>query len=121
MKIFLDDQDRILYKKILRKYSAFYGVLIWSYTLMINHIHGILVPPSKEALSNTLREAHATYAAAFNRKYELTGSLWEKRYYSCAMEESHLWAAVRYVERNPVRAGLVSQVKITVGPAHGLT
>lgn len=109
--IFLDDEDRILYLKLFRKYSAYYKVWIWAYTLMINHIHAIVVPSSREALSKTIRETHASYAAAFNRKYALTGSLWEMRFYSCAMEEPHLWAAVRYVERNPVRAGIVSRAE----------
>lgn len=84
---------------------------IWAYALMTNHIHAIAVPQSKSALSDTLRNVHSAYGTWFNRKYELSGHLWQGRFYSCVLDDSHLWAAVRYVERNPVRAGIVNRAE----------
>src|SRR5687768_991086 len=80
--IFFDDDDRKHYLKLLREYAHLYEVLIWTYTLMPNHTHNIVVPAAKDALSKMFRDAHATYASDFNRKYHLTGHLWEARFYS---------------------------------------
>jgi putative transposase len=76
---------------------------------MRNHIHLIAVPESREALANSIRDVHGKYASRFNRKYEFTGHVWEARFYSTPLDQDHLWAAVRYVERNPVRANLVER------------
>jgi putative transposase len=78
---------------------------------MTNHIHTIVVPQSADALASTFRDAHSKYGSWFNRKYELTGHLWQGRFYSCVLGEDHLWNAVRYVELNPVRAGIVSRAE----------
>jgi putative transposase len=110
-RIFFDDEDRTHYLALLREYSRKYEVLIWTYSLMPNHTHNIVVPPSEDALSKMFRDVHGTYGSDFNRKYGLTGHLWEARFYSCAMDEPHFWAAVRYVERNPVRAGMVGRAE----------
>ena len=73
---------------------------------MNNHIHLILVPPEPDSLAVVLRRTHGRYAQYFNTRKCRTGHLWQNRFYSCPMDEHHLWAALRYVERNPVRAGL---------------
>jgi putative transposase len=54
-----------------------------------------------------LREIHGRYAAYLNSRQTVTGHVWQGRYYSCPMDDHHLWAALRYVERNPVRAGIL--------------
>lgn len=54
---------------------------------------------------------HGEYAEYFNEKYEVTGHLWEGRFFSCVLDEWHFWQAIRYVERNPVRAGLVDRAE----------
>src|SRR5688572_33480527 len=69
----------------------------------------IVVPQSEGALAETFRDAHSTCGRWFNRKYGLSGHLWQGRFYSCVLDEAHLWSAVRYVERNPVRAGIRSE------------
>lgn len=109
--VFRDEQDRIHYLRLLREKSIIHHVLIWVYTLMTNHIHTIVVPESEKALAETFRDAHSVYGHWFNRKYGLSGHLWQGRFYSCVLGESHLWAATRYVERNPVRAGLVQRAE----------
>ena len=97
--------------KVLRKKSITHRVLIWVYTLMTNHIHTIVVPQSETALAGTFRDTHSVYGSWFNRKYGLSGHLWQGRFYSCVLDEAHLWSAVRYVERNPVRAHIVDRAQ----------
>ena len=76
---------------------------------MTNHIHVIAVPQRADSLANAFRHAHSIYALRFNRKYRFSGHLWQDRFYSCALDERHMWATIRYVELNPVRAGLTSK------------
>ncbi len=109
--VFEEDGDRRAYLSMLHKYAGRYGLDVWAYCLMTNHVHIVCVPRSEGSLSKTLRDAHTRYATWFNRRRAKSGHLWHNRYYSCVMDESHLWAAVRYVERNPVRAGLVTRAE----------
>ena len=78
---------------------------------MMNHVHLILVSRSEEALGRVLRDSHRTYAMHFNRRVAETGHLWQAPYYSCVLDDVHLWTATRYVERKPVRAGLVKRAE----------
>jgi putative transposase len=84
---------------------------------MTNHTHLIAVPETGSAMSNTMRDIHGAYASMFNRKYRITGHLWQTRFYSCVLDHEHLAHAVRYVERNPVRAGMVLRAEDYPGPA----
>ena len=74
---------------------------------MSNHVHLIVVPRTDEALGQTLKHAHGRYAAYWNARQSSSGHVWQGRFYSCPLDDSHLWEALRYVELNPVRAGLV--------------
>lgn len=105
--ILASDADRIIYLELLREYSQLYGLSLLGYCLMSNHIHLIAVPHRPEALSHSLRQAHGRYAAYWNARQSSTGHVWQGRFYSCPLDESHLWMALRYVELNPVRAGMV--------------
>src|SRR5688500_6884392 len=107
LDIFVDDTDRHVYLRMLRDQLQKHEVLIWAYCMMRNHIHNIVVPEKEEALSCVFQSAHGEYAQYFNARYGKTGHLWESRFHSSVLDESYLWNAVRYVERNPVRAGLV--------------
>ena len=69
------------------------------------------MPETETGLSKTFGDTHATYASMFNRKYGLTGHLWQARFYSSVLDDGHLFHAVRYVERNPVRASLVARAE----------
>ena len=109
--IFLEDSDFILYSKLLLKASRDNGLHIHSYTWMSNHVHIIAVPDRVDTLSKVFRKVHSSYARIFNAKYELRGYLWQDRFYSCPLDETHFWAAIRYVERNPVRAGMVQRAE----------
>jgi len=109
--VFFDDEDRHYYKKVLRDQADSRRLLIWNYALMTNHVHFIVVPQLETSLAETFRNAHSNYSQWFNRKYNLKGHLWQARYYSCLLDERHLWSAVRYVERNPVRANIVKRAE----------
>jgi putative transposase len=78
---------------------------------MLNHIHLVAVPPDLKSLGVALRSAHGTYADYFNTKHEQVGHLWGERYFSSVLDEAYLWNAIRYVEQNPVRAGLVERAE----------
>jgi len=78
---------------------------------MPNHVHLIVVPQRAASLPVALRYAHGRYAAYFNARRASSGHLWQGRYYSCPLDPPHLWAALRYAEINPVRAGMVADAR----------
>jgi putative transposase len=104
-----DDYD--LYRDLLGQQCRARGVAVWAWCLMPNHVHLILVPPEAAALAAALGEAHRRYTQAVNRREGWRGYLWQGRFASCPMDERHLLAAIRYVERNPVRARLVRRAE----------
>jgi putative transposase len=78
---------------------------------MSNHVHLVAVPAQEDSLSAGLRDAHTVYAMYFNTRAELMGHVWQGRFNSTVLDDAHLWAAVRYVENNPVRAGMVKRAE----------
>ncbi len=76
---------------------------------MPNHVHLVAVPESAAGLRRAIGEAHRRYTSEVNRREGWTGHLWQGRFASFVMEERYLLAAARYVELNPVRAGLVER------------
>ena len=109
--LFEVDADREAYLRFLQKYALRHGLAVWAYCLMTNHVHLVVVPEREESLGRALRDAHTVYAMYFNRRTRLTGHVWQGRFYSTPKDDPHLWAAVRYVEQNPVRAGLVERAE----------
>jgi len=109
--VFDSDADREAYLRFLQEYSERHRLAVWAYCLMTNHIHLVVVPEREESLGLALHDAHTAYGMYFNTRTHLSGHIWQGRFHSCPMDESHLWAAVRYVERNPVRAGLVERAE----------
>ena len=107
MQIFFTDDDYQTYLTRLQADAARRGLAVLAYCLMPNHTHLVGIPASESALGETLRDAHTAYAVYRNHCERCTGHLWQGRFFSCVLDEAHLWAALRYVERNPVRAGLV--------------
>ena len=105
--IFENDADRKTYLGLLRQYSQLHGVSLLGYCLMSNHVHLIAIPHSADALAHTLKQAHGRYAAYWNARRCSSGHVWQGRFYSCPLDEGHLWEALRYTELNPVRARMV--------------
>lgn len=105
--ILATDADRITYLELLREYSQLHELSLLGYCLMSNHVHLIAVPQTAESLSHSLKQTHGRYASYWNARQHSTGHVWQGRFYSCPLDQAHLWKALRYVELNPVRAGLV--------------
>jgi len=107
--VFLDLDDRQQYLSWIGEYSIKYGLSILVYCLMQNHVHFIAIPNESDSLARTFNTAHMRYSQYFNRKLKQRGHLWQGRFYSCVLDESHLMLTARYIERNPVRAGFVKE------------
>lgn len=103
---FFSDHDYAAYRDLLADRCGAHGVDVLAWCLMPNHVHLILVPATEAALGAALMETHRRYTVRINRREGWTGFLWQGRFASAAMDEGHLAAAARYVELNPVRAGL---------------
>jgi putative transposase len=109
--VFRDQADRQLYIRLLGGSCQRSGLRICAYCLMTNHVHVVAIPERKDSVAKALHRCHGVYARLFNLKYELSGHLWQARPYSAALDEQHLWAAIRYVELNPVRAGMINRAE----------
>lgn len=105
--IFVDDNDRVCYLSWLQEYSQKFGLCIFTYCLMQNHVHFIAAPTQRDSLAKTFHATHMRYSQYFNKKLNATGHLWQGRFYSCILDEPHLLLAAKYIERNPVRAKMV--------------
>jgi putative transposase len=106
--LFESDEQRREYLDLLRLYSRRYGMRIWSYCLMGNHVHLIVVGKEQWSISRAVGNTHREYSRRRNLERDVTGHAWSNRFFSTVLDEPHLWAAVRYVELNPVRAALVA-------------
>jgi len=109
--IFSGDGDRAIYMDLLRHYSELRGLTLLGYCLMSNHVHLIVVPNAAQALAAALKHTHGRYASYWNARNCSSGHVWQGRFYSCPLDETHLWKALRYVELNPVRAGMVPEAR----------
>ena len=103
---FFFEDDYRYYLELLKQAKAKANVEIWCYCLMPNHVHFVVVPKTGDGLRRLFQEAHRRYTAYINKRQEWRGHLWQERFHSCPMDEAHLLEAPRYIERNPIRAGL---------------
>ena len=106
-RVFFNDKDRKIYFTLLRKYFGQYKVEMSGYTLMSNHIHQILTPKLANSFAKGVGLLHNDFSRLQNIQQNTKGHLWQNRFYSTPMDEEHFWKALRYVELNPVRAGMV--------------
>jgi len=107
--VFRCDEDRQLYLELFLEYSERYRLDTWGFCLMTNHVHLLAVPERPNSLAKAIGRAHADYSRFFNVRYGRSGHLLEARYFSCPVEGPQIWAALRYIERNPVDAGIVGE------------
>jgi putative transposase len=103
---FFSDDDYRLYRQLLGEQCARCAVQVWAYCLMPNHVHLLLLPAQSDSLCRSLAETHRRYTLNVNVRKDWRGYLWQGRFASYPLDERHLHAAVRYIELNPVRAGL---------------
>jgi putative transposase len=104
---FFSEKDYRTYLNLMSRWCRYHQVAIWAYCLMPNHVHLIVVPSTVESMARAVGEAHRRYTLLINQREGWRGHLWQERFASFLMDETYLLAAVRYVEMNPVRAGLV--------------
>lgn len=107
MPVFFSDADREEYLRLQKEQGERFGVKFISYCLMTNHIHLIAIPEDETGLSRAIGEAHRLYTRRINFREKVRGYLFQGRFFSCPLDNTYLLAAVRYVERNPVRAKMV--------------
>jgi len=110
--VFFDDEDRQLYLKLLAGYSLKHHFQVWAYCLMSNHIHLLAVPETEASLSRGIGLTNQMYTQYLNRKLKQSGRIWQNRFFSCVVEnDQYLWAVARYIERNPLKAGIVANLE----------
>ena len=105
-RTFFCDEDYRQYLQLIAKARKKAKVAVWAYCLMPNHVHFVIVPETDKGLARFFSESHRLYTRAINAREGWQGHLWQERFHSTVMNEHYLIAAVRYVELNPVRAGL---------------
>jgi putative transposase len=105
--VFRDDHDRELYLLLVEEYCKKYRSNILGYCLMSNHVHFVMIPEEEDSLAKVFNLVQMRYAQYYNKKMGFSGHLWHGRYFSCILDERHLLVGLRYIERNPVRSGLV--------------
>ncbi len=108
-RIFRSGSDKAKYLKRFAKIADEEKVLVHGFCLMRNHVHWILTPTTSNGLARLFQRVHTWWAVVFNRKYGRTGHLFQNRYHSSPLDEKHYWEALRYVELNPKKAGLVQR------------
>ena len=109
-KIYMDDDDRIKFLEILEESAEVYGFEIYAYVLMDNHYH-LLIKTTALNLSLLMRQINSRYSMYFNRRYNRVGPLWQGRFKSWYVYDEHyLKSLVKYIEHNPIKAGMVQKI-----------
>ncbi|MBI5873335.1 MAG: transposase [Candidatus Omnitrophica bacterium] len=110
-KVFFEKSDREFYLQLLEEKVKKYYVQVWAYCLMDNHVHLMVIPGEEKSLALAIGETHKEYTRMINFRQKWRGYLWEGRFKSFIVDERYLYAAIRYVERNPVRARIVNKAE----------
>jgi putative transposase len=109
MDTFFAEADYREYLYLMAEWCNRCEVQVWSYCLMTNHVHLIVVPKSEDGLRRAIGEAHRRYTRYINFQKDWKGHLWQGRFSSFPMDEQYLIATARYIELNPVKAGIVNK------------
>jgi putative transposase len=107
-RVFFSIAHRKTYLTLVARHREDAGVRVLAYCLMSNHVHLVVIPERADSLAVLFRRVHGGYAQAVNAGLGRSGHLWQNRFYSCPLSEGHLWIGLRYVEANPVRAGMAA-------------
>lgn len=110
-RVFFSEDDGSTYLELLAEHCHRRDVEVIAYCLMPNHVHLVLVPPAEDSLHRVLRPVHTRFAQRINQLRGWRGHLWQGRFFSAPLDEDYFFAAVRYVDRNPVRAGMVARAE----------
>ncbi len=105
---FASEEDCAAYAYWLEKYARKYHIAIHAWAFMTNHVHLLVTPETDNGTSKLMQTLGRHYVRYFNFTYKRTGTLWEGRFKSCVIDaENYLLICQRYIELNPVRAGMV--------------
>lgn len=108
--VFFGNEDYQAYLNWLKSDAEKHGCVIHAYVLMTNHVHLLVTPQQTYSISRFIQYVGRHYVTYINQQYGRSGTLWEGRHKGCVIaEESYLMACSRYIELNPVRAGMVNQ------------
>src|SRR5688572_9638970 len=106
---FRHETDYLVYLANLRDLAASSCCSLHTYCLMTSHVHLLLTPDRADSCARLMRSLGQRYVQYFNRRYQRSGTLWEGRFRSCIVDTApYVMACHRYIELNPVRAGMVS-------------
>lgn len=106
--VFFDDQDYLAYLRFLKASADALGCLIHAYVLMTNHVHLLVTPRAANDISLLFQGIGRHFVPYINKTYQRRGSLWEGRHKGHILEsENYFLICMRYIEMNPVRAGMV--------------
>lgn len=107
--IFHEDCDREHFLWLVRNAARLHGVDVHAYALMTNHYHLLATPTNPRALPKAMKQVDGGYVRYYNKKHRRLGTLWCARYRAKLIGEERYWlACLRYIERNPVQAGMVA-------------
>lgn len=116
---FTNDNDLSAYANWLKIYAQKFNVQIHAWVFMTNHVHLLCTPMKFKAISQMMQGVGRQYVRYFNHKYKRTGTLWEGRFKSCLVQqETYLLQLYRYIELNPVRAGMVTDPSMYSWSSH---
>jgi putative transposase len=118
---FHSEPDRSLYLGVLRELCDLYECSVHAYVLMTNHVHLLATPDHSDSISLVMKHLGQRYVQYVNRRYARTGSLWEGRFRSSMVDSTgYFMLCQRYIELNPVRAGMVAQPQEYRWSSHGV-
>ena len=108
-EIFTEQEHYRQYCEWMDEYAQKNRLSVVAFCLMNNHVHFIVIPEKEKDLSETFKIVHMRFSHFVNRQRSVKGHLWQGRFFSCLLDDTHLYRAIRYVENNPVRAGIVKK------------
>ena len=109
--VFLDEEDFDTFEELLCDLTKEFDIILHNFCLMNNHYH-LLIEIKKENLSKFMRQLGMNYSIYFNKRYKRVGHLWQGRYKSWYVtDEAYLYTLIRYIEQNPLKAGMVDDLK----------
>lgn len=107
--VFADDDDRRMFLTLLQRCSSQQNVAVHGYVLMTTHYHAQVTPYEEHCVPRMMQNLGSQYVRYFNDRHARTGTLWEGRYQSSLILDERYWlTCLRYIERNPVAAGMIA-------------
>lgn len=118
-EVFHKENDYVAFINLMKEAKTLYSVKLFAYCLMPNHFHMVLMPNKAEDLSKWMQWLMTSHVRRHHRHYKTSGHVWKGRFKSFVIQkDSHLLTVLRYVEGNPVKAGLVNYAKDWLWSSH---